>query len=44
MRKGKVLGLEFGSFDYGPQATRNKIVAEQRLSNLKKFSGLSQYN
>ena len=42
--RGKVLALEFGSFDYGPQATRNKIVAEQRLSKLKKFSGLNLHN
>ena len=34
----------FDWFDYSPQTTRNKMVAEQRLSKLKKFSGLSQHN
>ena len=42
--KKKLLGLKFVSYSYGAQANKNKLVAEQHLSKLRKFSGLSQYN
>ena len=41
---GKIFGLKFASYSYAAQATKSKLVAEQRLQALRKFSGLSQHN
>ena len=43
-RNNNFSGLEFNARDYGYQANKSKIVAEQQLSKLKKLPGLSQHN